>query len=191
LTDQDEASHAVPAEAAHHGMRQRARHELYQFLGITAYLYVSFLAVTLLKSGILHSVGISYLPAGFALGKAAIMAKFIMLGHALRVGNRHADRPLIWSTLHRSAAFLLLLIVLTVIEEVLVGLFHGKSAGAALAEMLGPNLAETAARIFVLLLILIPYFAFRALGDMLGEETLIRMFFVARGRLRWEPARKE
>jgi len=191
LPDQDKASHAVPAEAVHHGIRQRARHELYQFLGITGYLYVSFLAVTLLKSGILHSVGISYLPAGFALGKAAIMAKFIMLGHALRVGNRHADRPLIWSTLHRSGAFLLLLIVLTVIEEVLVGLFHGKSAGTALAEMLGPNLAETAARIFVLLLILIPYFAFRALGDMLGEETLIRMFFVARGRLLWEPAPKE
>lgn len=176
---------------APHGMRQRAKHEFYQFIGITAYLYISFLALTLYKSGVLHTVGMSYLPAGFALGKAAIMAKFIMLGHALRLGHRHAERPLIWTTIHRSAAFLALLVVLTIIEEVLVGLVHGTSAGAALAEMLGVNLAETGARIFVLLLILIPYFAFRSLADMLGEETLLRIFFVARGRLHWEAGRRE
>jgi len=172
-------------------MRQRAKHEFYQFIGITAYLYISFLALTLYKAGVLHTVGMSYLPAGLALGKAAIMAKFIMLGHALRLGHRHAERPLIWTTMHRSAVFLALLSVLTVIEEVLVGLMHGKAAGAALAEMFGDKLAETAAGCFVLLLILVPYFAFRALGDMLGDEALIRMFFVARGRLHWEPGRRE
>jgi len=35
----------------------------------------------------------------------------------------------------------------------------------------------------ILLLILIPYFAFRSLGDVIGDRTLVRLYFEPRGRI--------
>jgi hypothetical protein len=75
---------------------------------------------------------------------------------------------------------LALLIILTIIEEVVVGLFHGYSIAASLSELGGPRLEETLAGFVVMLLVLIPYCAFRVLDVALGEGRLARMFFVHR-----------
>jgi hypothetical protein len=77
-----------------------------------------------------------------------------------------------------------LLVVLTVIEEVLVGLFHHQSLAASLGELTGAKLDESLADILIMLLVLIPYFAFRVLGEALGEGRLARMFFVEREPIR-------
>jgi hypothetical protein len=66
-------------------------------------------------------------------------------------------------------------IVLTVIEEAVVGLFHGRSIAASLDDLADRRLEEALARSLITLLVLISYFAFRVLGD--GRRTL----FVARG----------
>ena len=164
-------------------LRQRTAHEVREFLIITAYLYVSLLSLTLFKAAVLHGQGISYAPVGFALVKSAILAKFMLLGHAMRIGERTGGRPLIWPTLHRSFAFLVLLGILTIIEELVVGLLHGKSATMALAELFGVNLAETAAKMFILLLVLIPYFAIRTLSEVMGRSELVTIFFTDSGIL--------
>jgi len=83
-------------------------------------------------------------------------------------------------TLHKSFAFLALLIVLTVIEEAVVGLFHGRSIAASLRDLAGRRLEETLAGFLIMLLVLVPYFAFRVLGEALGEGRLMRMFFFER-----------
>jgi hypothetical protein len=67
------------------------------------------------------------------------------------------------------------------IEEIVVGLLHHRPAIASLGELFGPRLRETLAGYLIMLLGLIPYFAFRVLGEALGEGRLVRMFFVARG----------
>jgi lauroyl/myristoyl acyltransferase len=36
------------------------------------------------------------------------------------------------------------------------------------------------ATILIIFLILIPYFAFRSLGDIVGDKTLVRLFFERR-----------
>ena len=46
--------------------------------------------------------------------------------------------------------------------------------------MFGAKLDETLAGILIMLLVLIPYFAFRVLSEALGEGRLARMFFVER-----------
>ncbi|MGC2199694.1 MAG: hypothetical protein WA633_06025 [Stellaceae bacterium] len=57
-----------------------------------------------------------------------------------------------------------------------VGLFHHRSIAASLGELLGSRPEETLAGYLIMLLVLIPYFAFR----VLGEGRLVRMFFVER-----------
>jgi hypothetical protein len=56
----------------------------------------------------------------------------MLIGDAVKLGERDANRPLIWPTLYRAFLFLLLLIAMTTIEEAGVGLFHGQSIAASL-----------------------------------------------------------
>ena len=88
--------------------------------------------------------------------------------------------PLIWPTLSKALGLLVLLIIMTIIEEAIVGLFHRQSIPASLGELFGPRLDETLAGYLIMLLVLLPYCAFRALEEALGEGRLARMFFVER-----------
>src|SRR5271163_1848096 len=160
---------------------QRAVHEFKEIAILTAYLWVTLGAVILMKAAVLHDAGVSFTPWGIAIVKALVLAKFILIGRAMNVGERFHDRPLIWPTLHKSFAFLVLLVVLNIIEEVVVGLFHHQSIVASLGELTGAKLYETIAGILIMLLVLIPYIAWGVLSEALGEGSLARMFFVARG----------
>jgi hypothetical protein len=159
---------------------QRAVHEFKELAILTAYLYVTLGAVILMKAAVLHTAGVSFAPWGIAIVKALVLAKFMLIGRAV-IGRRFSSRPLIWPTLHKSFAFLVLLIVLTVIEEVVVGLFHHQSVAASLGELTGAKLYETLASYIIMLLVLIPYIAWGVLDEALGEGRLARMFFVDRG----------
>jgi hypothetical protein len=129
---------------------------------------------------VLHDHNISYAPWGIAIIKAVVLAKFVLVGRAMKIGERYSTRPLIWPTLHKAFAFLVLLVVLTIIEEVVVGLFHHQTVAASLDELAGAKLDETLAGIVILFMVLIPYFAIRVLSEVLGEGRLARMFFVER-----------
>jgi hypothetical protein len=161
-------------------LHQRAVHELKEFVILTIYLYVTLGAVVLMKTAVLHSQGIEFVPWGLAIVKALVLAKFMLLGNAMRIGERYPASPLIWPTLYKAFVFLLLLVILTIIEEAVVGLFHHQSIVASLSDLVGRRLEETLAGFVILLLVLIPFFAFRVLGEALGEGKLERMFFVER-----------
>jgi hypothetical protein len=74
----------------------------------------------------------------------------------------------------------LLLLVLNALEEVIVGVMHHRKVVDSLAEFGGGTLAQLTASSIVVLLILIPFFAFRALGEVVGERNLVRVFFLQR-----------
>jgi hypothetical protein len=161
-------------------LQQRATHEFKEFAILAVYLYITLGAVILMKTAVLHTQGIEFAFWGVAAVKAAVLAKFMLIGNALKIGERNTASPLIWPTLHKAFAFLVLLVILTIIEDALVGLFHHRPIAVSLGELVGLRLEETIAGIVIMLLVLIPYFAFRVLGDVLGEGRLVRMFFVAR-----------
>jgi hypothetical protein len=161
-------------------LHQRAMHELKEFVILAVYLYVTLGAVMLMKTAVLHTEGIEFSPWGIAIVKAVILAKFMLLGNAMKIGVRTTTSPLIWPTLHKAFAFLVLLIVMTIIEEAVVGMFHHQSIDVSLGELVGSRLEETLAGFVIMLLVLIPLFAFRVLSEALGEGRLERMFFVDR-----------
>jgi hypothetical protein len=161
-------------------LRQRAMHELTEFAILTAYLYITLGAVILMKASVLHDHNISVTLWGVAIVKAAVLAKFMLLGRAMKIGERYSSRPLIWPTLHKALAFLVLLVVLTIVEEAVVGLFNHQTVAASLADLAGAKRDETLAGIVILFMVLIPYFAMRVVSEALGEGRLVRMFFVER-----------
>jgi hypothetical protein len=161
-------------------LHQRAMRELKEFAILAVYLYITLGSVVLMKTAVLHTEGIEFAPWGIAMVKAAVLAKFMLLGNAMKIGGRTTTSPLIWPTLHKAFAFLVLLIIMTIIEEAVVGMFHHRSVTASLGELVGPRLEETLAGFLIMLLVLIPLFAFRVLDEALGEGKLVRMFFVNR-----------
>jgi hypothetical protein len=170
-------------------LHERVMHEIKEFAILTVYLYITLGAVIMMKTAVLHTDDINFTPWGIAIVKAMVLAKFMLLGNALKLGEGHKTSPLIWPTLHKAFAFLVLLIILTVIEEAVVGLFHHRSVAASLGDLFGPRLEETLAGYLVMLLVLIPFFAFRVLSEELGEGRLERMFFVERRQPGIDPLR--
>jgi hypothetical protein len=161
---------------------RRLRHELVQFALISVYLYVCFGAILLYKVAILNAQGISYAPYGLAAIKALILAKFILLGEAARLGDRYRSRRVIHVILHKTLLFLLLLVVLSEAEEFINGIAHGRTVDAVLTELGGSMLWQTGATSLIMLLILIPYIAVREISAALGEHRLWQLLIARRSR---------
>jgi hypothetical protein len=160
--------------------------EIVNFSVLSAYLFVCFASLLYLKFSILEAQGVSFAPWGFAAIKAVIVAKFMIV---LRRFDRHRTdekRPLIVPTLYKSLALLVLLVVLMTIEELIAGFIHGRSTTQTIHEMGGGTVHQKIATTFVMLLILVPFFAFRALGDVVGNRNLVRLFFQGRHRTEGE-----
>jgi len=166
--------HNISSKAS---LGERAIHEAKELVIIAAYLFVCFAAVAYFKASILKAHGVAFAPFGFAIAKALICAKFVSMGQIFRLGERFKSLPLIWSTLYKSFCFLALLVVLNALEEVVVGLFHSRTISDSMADFGGGTLDQLIAASFIGFLILIPFFAFRALGEVVGERNLVQVFF--------------
>lgn len=162
-------------------LQKRATDEAKEFAFVAVYLFICFAALANLKAATLAAHGIAFSPFGFAAVKALICAKFMSLGHALHLGERFKTRALIWPTLYKSSVYLILLLVLNGAEEIAEGLLHHRSVVDSLYAISGGDtLHELTAASIVALLILLPFFAFSELADVVGERNLVRLFFQPR-----------
>jgi hypothetical protein len=152
--------------------KERLREELRRYVVISAYLYICFGAIQLYKAALLNEAGIRYVPLGFALAKALILGKFLLIGESARVGTRLRSPTLLHRIANRAVLLFLLLIVLAVAEELLVGAFHGKSMAQVLAEYGGQRVAELAATSFLVLLVLIPLIVVEDVNEALRPGGL-------------------
>lgn len=158
-------------------LKARLLHELEEYGTVFLYLYVAFAAVIFYRDSVLQAQGIAFASYGFAFVKALVLAKFMVIGQAVRVGERIQGQRLVVNVLWRTTMFFLLLAGFSVVEEALVGEIHGRAARDAVHEMGGGNLRELAATAILLWLILLPYFVIRLIGERLGKGELRRMFF--------------
>jgi hypothetical protein len=157
------------------GLKERLREEMRRYLMVSAYLFVCFTAILLYKSAILREAGQHFLPFGLAAGKALILGKFILIGEATGVGTRVGASNLLQRIGRRSVLFLLLLVVLTLAEEIIVGLVHGRSVGQVLGEFAGASLPEHLAAVLVVLLVLVPLVTVTETSRALGPGALRRL----------------
>jgi hypothetical protein len=91
---------------------------------------------------------------------------------------RPEGRPLIYPTLLNAAAFAVLLAAFKMLEEVAVGLYHGRSFAASLTDWGGGTLKGIFCLAGIFFVMLIPFFAFSELGIVSGDGKLVRLFFV-------------
>jgi hypothetical protein len=172
-------------------LREKAVSEFKELAVLSLYLYFCLGAVVLFKSATLREAGIGYTVWGIAAVKALLLAKFILVGRAMHMGKRFRDRALIWPTLYHSLVFLILLLVLTTLEELFVGLIHHRALADSLAHVVGSTFLQGFSVCLIMFLILVPYSAFVCLGEVLGKREVARLFFVSRSPNPSAPERPE
>lgn len=173
-TNSNEISDLIRPEKP--SLSARLRKEMAEYLAITAYLFVCIGSILFFKASVLGADGIEFAPFGLAVIKSLILGKFILVLHALRIGERKGGTTvLLINIFKKSLLFAILLIVLSIGEELIAGYFHGRTNQQVFSELAGGTLQQAFATSILMLLILVPYFAFREIGDRLGEGTLWRL----------------
>jgi hypothetical protein len=165
----------MSADHAKLSPRERLHEEVREFLVVFVYLYVCFGAVLMFKAAVLRDAGIAFAPFGMAAIKAAIMAKFILIGQMTPVDRRGTGAPLVWAIVRKSIGFLVLLIALTAVEHLLERWWHGKGLPQSIADLGDVAIPEMLTHSLLMLLVLIPYIAYREIDDALGRGTLWRL----------------
>ena len=127
------------------------------------------------KYAVLRAVNLPSLSGwkiGFALVNALIIGKVILIGQALHVGEQLSEKRLIYSVLFKSASFALLVVCFDIVEDVIVGLIHGKSLVASIPPLGGGGLEGKILYGFMAFIVLIPFFLYAEVQEVIGPEKL-------------------
>lgn len=156
---------------------QRFLEEMREYLIISIYLWICFSVLLLYKTAILRAEQVQFIPLGIAALKALIIGKFILIGKAVKAGNRFSSRILLIRIMWKSLMFMLLLVVFTLIEEIVLGLIHGHTVADTVNDLTARSWLELLAPSVVMLLVLIPMISFEEIDQDLGKGKLRRMLF--------------
>lgn len=165
------------APKKHSNLKEKAKEELKEFWVISIYLFIFFGAFTFYRRMILAEFGVTYLHYGTALIEALIIAKVVLIGKAIGLEKRINGGPMILIVVFKSFVFALLAILFGVLEHVVDGLIRKQDWAGILQNVLSVGAHELFARLVMLFVSFLPFFAFWEIGSYIGPHKLINMFF--------------
>jgi hypothetical protein len=160
-------------------LRSKIVDEFKQLLQIALYIYICLGALLLYTASIAGASSIAFAHLGYAAVKALLLAKFVLLGHWLHLGEGRRGRLVIYSVIYQALAIWGLLIFLSIVEQFVEGVLHGHSVAAGIAEVHRSSFGRILAQSLILFLVLLPYVAFRQLSVIMGPGALKQIFFSA------------
>jgi hypothetical protein len=161
-------------------LKQKAWQGMKDYFIISLYLWLIFGLFVIYQSVILAEHDIPFAMHGFALINALALAKVMLIAREFNFADNFKDAPLIVPTLFKSAAFAVVLGCFKILEEIGVGLYHGRSISESIIEVGGGRIEGILVFIALLAVELIPFFGFTELRRVFGEGKLERLFFTSR-----------
>jgi len=159
------------------GWKAKLSHELIEYWINVVYLALVFASFTVYRRLLLAAHDIVYTDYWVALIEALLLGKVIMIGGVLRLGRGLEDKPLIYPILYKTVVFAVLVALFKVIEHGIKGLWHGDGIIGGLAEIAEKGVEVTLANTLVVLVALVPFFAVKELGRVLGPKKMWDLFF--------------
>ena len=144
------------------------------------YLFLFFEGFATYRRLILAQYQIDYFESGYSLLEALILAKVILLGDMLHIGERFRDRPLIIPALYKTFTFSLFVLAFNMAEHFVSGFFHGLSLQQIIHKIEETGTALIFARIVVMYIAFIPMFSIWELGEVTADGRLFELFFLHR-----------
>ena len=165
-------------DTSHQTLKQKAYHELKEFLVIALYLWVILALFQLYRSLLLREEHITVVAhQWFAVINALALGKVILVAKALHLGEWADDWPLIYRSLLKSALFTIVLACFKILEDAGLGMYRGKSFQESIADLGGGTLNGILCVSLIMFVMLIPFFVLTELQGVLGEGKLIQLFF--------------
>src|SRR3984893_10321176 len=122
-------------------LKQRAFDAVVKFLAIALYLWVTVGVFALHQWVVSAKDHIDYHFFGFALINALILGKVMLVAEDLHFADWFKDRPCIYPILYKAVAFSILFLVFDVVEELIVGVFKGKTIAQSIPSIGGGTLS--------------------------------------------------
>ena len=161
-------------------LKTAALDEAKSFVGIFIYLFIVFGLLSLHAWVVLSAENISYRFYGMALINALVLSKIILLAEGFRFADKFKNQPLVYPVAYKAIAFTALLFAAYVVEEILVGLWHGKSLAESFPAIGGGTIGEWLAAALIMCIALIPFFAFREMTRVIGRPQFYALCFTGR-----------
>ncbi len=144
------------------------------YLGVLLSLFAIHRYLLLNDGGLASHIGFSFL-------NAMALAKVILVGQELQIGDKFRKSALIYVILAKSAIFAVLLLVFRIIEEAVIGAVEGKNIYDAIFHG-HPGLEHNKFQVIVLSCIimffaLMPFFAYLEFEHVLGDQRLRALMF--------------
>lgn len=169
-TNHEDAAPVAEPDRDKPSWRARLLKELKSFLIIVSYLWLVFFVFMMHEWTVLASHQISFRFYGLAVVNALVLGKIMLIAEDLHFANRFEVKPLIYPIAYKSIAFTVLLMVAYIIEEIAVGLFHGKTVAESFPEIGGGGLVGVLTTAAIMGVALVPFFSFREIARVVGEE---------------------
>ena len=161
-------------------LTKKVQHEMIEYAINVAYLTLVFAAFTIFRRLVLASYDITYTNYWVALIEAFILGKVIMIGGIFHLGRGLEDRPLIYATLYKTIVFCLFCAVFTVVQYTVSGLWNGGGPYAGIDALGAKGYHELLADTLIVFVSLLPFFGFRELGRVFGQDRVRDIFFLKR-----------
>lgn len=139
---------------------------------LTAYLASWFCALVFLSNSILEIDGVPYIGFGLAIIKAAVSAKFMMMGIEFFPMKMNSGTPLLYGILKRSIVYVLIVVSLSYLFNGIEGYFHQKGFVESLHNFAGGSLKHLLALSIMYWLIVMPYLAFVGFREVIGDDKM-------------------
>lgn len=160
-------------------LKVKLKNEAMKAALLALYFALWFCALAFLAATTLRERPIPLSVFGFALLKAGICAKFMMLAQTVYPINIKQGRGMMRPLLSASVFYLLVVLCLSACESGLEALIHGRSFTGALLDFVASDPIHLLSISFVYWLIVWPYLIFSGMRLALGKETTDALFFGA------------
>ncbi len=168
---------ASPNSAPTHTLKEKVKEEFIKAFQLTVYFSIWFCALTLLSVTTLHTQSLSFTLFGFAIIKAALCAKFMLIAQVLYPIKINQKSGIVNSLFLESLFYILVVIALNYLEAGVDGVIHGKDFITSLADFGQSDPLHVLAMSIVYWLIVWPYLLFTgfklALGSTATHELLL------------------
>jgi hypothetical protein len=160
--------------------KERAKSQIKDFVLMFLYLWIAFGLLAAHESIILAQHQIDFTAHGLAFINALIFAKVMLVAEDLHLGHRLHDKPLVYSIMFKSVIFAAALICFHIIEHVLIGMWHGQTMTASIAEV-GVNKLKGIVSFGIMgTVLLAPFFILSEISRVIGADNFWNLFFQRR-----------
>jgi len=150
----------------------RLVHEVRQFAVMFIYLWLMLALFAIYKSVVLIEYPINYPSQSLAFVNALVLAKVMLVAEDIGLGTRFQRRWLVYSIVHKSFVFTLVLLCFYMIEHTAFAMWAGIPIPDAFPKFGGKGAEAIVAISLVMFVALIPFCAVKEMGRVLGSGSL-------------------